>query len=206
LYIRTVLKRIIPLVAQFSSLAALVMYFIPDYTKLNLWVIALMVFAILIFIYMIVSEIKENARLSVFKINDNKNIKKYMHKWIFEGGRVAIWTRDMSWADNYETIELLSNKARHNELIICTPKQFTIMDQLIDAGAEVHLYDKIDFVPRSRFTIVQFGREGSRVAVGRRVGNNHVIKEYASGEHPIFALAEDLINFAIKVESAYDAN
>jgi hypothetical protein len=127
-----------------------------------------------------------------------------MYKWISEGGRVAIWTRDMSWAENPNTLELLLIKAKSHELIICTPKRFSIMDQLIGAGAEVYLYDSLDFVPRSRFTIVQFGREGSRVAIGRREGNCHVIKEYDSSEHPIFTVAEDLIKFAMKVDQPYE--
>src|SRR5206468_672153 len=49
-------------------------------------------------------------------------IKRYMLNWIEHGGRVAIWTRDMSWAQNPETRRLLTEKARRNELILCLPE------------------------------------------------------------------------------------
>jgi hypothetical protein len=161
--------------------------------------------ATILLVYLIRNDILENASVSIYKINDNDSISQYMYKLISEGGRVAIWTRDMSWAENHERIiELLTSKAKRNELIICTPRRFPIMSQLISAGAEVHLYDKLDFVPRSRFTIVQFGREGSRVAIGSREGDYHVIKEFASGEHSIFTVTEDLIKFAMKAEQSYE--
>ncbi|MDW7730550.1 MAG: hypothetical protein SCJ94_11190 [Bacillota bacterium] len=180
------------------------MYFIPDISQLNIWSYIILFLATILFVYLIINDILENARVSVYKINDNNSINQYMFKLISEGGRVAIWTRDMSWAENLDTIELLTSKARRNELIICTSRRFSIMSQLISAGAEVYLYDRLDFVPRSRFTIVQFGREGSRVAIGSREGSYHVIKEFASGEHPIFTVTEDLIKFAMKAEQFYE--
>ncbi len=119
-----------------------------------------------------------------------------MHDWIGHGGRVAIWTRDMSWAQNPETRSLLTEKARRNELILCLPELNEIATELGDAGAEVCAYGARHLeLPASRFTIAFFGRDGSCVAVGRTEGEMHVIDEFSAGSHPAFHLAEDLITF-----------
>lgn len=39
-------------------------------------------------------------------------INDYMYRWISTGGRVAIFTRDMSWANEPRIKDLLLNKAR----------------------------------------------------------------------------------------------
>ena len=120
-----------------------------------------------------------------------------MHDWIKYGGRVAIWTRDLSWAQNSETRRLLKTKAERNELILCLPKSNELTEELAAAGAEVCTYGANSLEsPASRFTIVFFGRDGSRVAVGRANGNTHVIDEFAASGHPAFYLAEDLIALA----------
>ena len=119
-----------------------------------------------------------------------------MHDWIEHGGRVAIWTRDMSWAENPETRRLLTEKAERKELIVCLPELNGLATELTQAGAEVCAYGAGHLEsPASRFTIAFFGRDGSRVAVGRAEGDTHVIDEFNAGGHPAFHLADDLIRF-----------
>lgn len=119
-----------------------------------------------------------------------------MHKWIEHRGRVAIWTRDMSWAQNDETRKLLTKKARNGELILCLPELNDIAEKLKAAGAEVHAYGAKHLEsPASRFTIADFGKDGSQVAAGRAEGHIHLIDEFRAGDHPAFYLAEDLIKF-----------
>jgi len=117
-----------------------------------------------------------------------------MHDWIEHGGRVAIWTRDMSWAQNPETHRLLIAKARRKELILCLPELNELAKELANAGAEVCAYGTRRLEsPAARFTIAFFGREGSRVAIGRAEGDTHVIDEFSAASHPAFHLAGDLI-------------
>jgi hypothetical protein len=94
-----------------------------------------------------------------------------MHDWIEHGGRVAIWTRDMSWAHNDDTRGLLREKAARGELILCLPEQNALATELGAAGAEICAYgaNRLES-PASRFTIIFF-----------------------AGSHPAFYLAEDLI-------------
>ena len=117
-----------------------------------------------------------------------------MHHWIEHGGRVAIWTRDMSWAQNAETRGLLREKAKRKELILCLPELNPLATDLAAAGAEVCAYGTQHLEsPASRFTIVFFGRDGSQVAIGRADGDYHVIDELDARDHPAFYLARDLI-------------
>src|SRR5262245_396895 len=72
-----------------------------------------------------------------------------------------------------------------------------ITNDLQRQGASIVTYEDLNHVPRSRFTIVDFGREGARVAVGVRSGSDHIIQEFRSGFHPFFAVAEDLVKFLL---------
>ena len=64
----------------------------------------------------------------------------------------------MSWANDEDINELL-------------------IDALKIQGAEVIAYGTLD-VPATSFTITNYGRGGSRVAVGRPSGKLHVIQEF----------------------------
>lgn len=100
----------------------------------------------------------------------------------------------MSWAHNDDTRGLLREKAARGELILCLPEQNELATELGAAGAEICAYgaNRLES-PASRFTIIFFGRDGARVAVGRADGDTHVIDEFNAGSHPAFHLAEDLI-------------
>jgi hypothetical protein len=128
-------------------------------------------------------------------------INSYMRRWVASGGRVVIFSRDMSWAHEPATRSLLREKAHQNELTVCLEHSIALTDELQREGATIITYGSLSHVPRSRFTIVDFGREGARVAVGVREGNVHVIQEFRSGEHPFFAVAEDLVKFLMALSS-----
>jgi len=126
---------------------------------------------------------------------DADQIQDYMLRWIKGGGRVAIFTRDMSWAQKCKKmLAVLRDKAKRGDLVVCCPKRIPLLDHL--PGAEVHVYEEARFTPRARFTIVRFENDEARVAVGRKIGTDHVIEEYAPGDHPAFSMAEDLVRFA----------
>ena len=108
-----------------------------------------------------------------------------------------IFSRDMSWADDEATRQILLEKAERNELTVCVERSIPLTDELRQSGARIVTYESLGHVPRSRFTIVDFDRDGARVAVGVRVQDKHVIQEFRSGHHPFFAVAEDLVKFLI---------
>jgi hypothetical protein len=157
------------------------------------------------FVVLVVFEFLDRRGRSVYAKSDTEGIKRYMHAWIEHGGRVAIWTRDMSWAQNPETRRLLTAKAHRNELILCLPELSEFTAELAEAGAEVCAYGATLLEsPASRFTIVFFGRDGSRVAVGRAEGDTHVIDEFSAGGHPAFYLAADLVTIVRALQGRHN--
>lgn len=191
------IQKLVAHLASFASFIGLLVAFLPSPQKWEWWVTVLVVSAVLAFVIVVVLEFSNRPRRHIFTLGDAKRIKRYMHNWIDQGGRVAIWSRDLSWADNPDTIQVLTKKAQRNELILCLPELTTLAQSLADAGAEVCAYGIANLEsPASRFTITFFGRDGAQVAVGRAVSNNHIIDEFESGDHPAFYLAEDLVALA----------
>ncbi|OPA84689.1 hypothetical protein BFW87_28580 [Pseudomonas fluorescens] len=133
----------------------------------------------------------------VYNLEDAKGISSYMLHWIGHGGRVAIWSRDLSWASHEKSSECLFEKAKRKELILCLPAHTEMSEKLQSAGATVYIVgEDLLAEPNSRFTIAYYKRDGSKVAVGRTKGDKHVIEEFSSGEHPAYFLAYDLVKLA----------
>ncbi len=180
--------------ASLASMAGLLFAFDPPADGLPWWGIALLVGALVFFVTLVVMELASHRNRHAYAKSDIEKIRTYMHRWIEHGGRVAIWTRDMSWADNSETRRLLTEKAKRSELILCLPERNPLVSSLEAAGAEVCAYGRdVLEAPASRFTIAFFGRDGARVAVGRADGDIHVIDEFGAAMHPAFHLAGDLV-------------
>jgi hypothetical protein len=188
-------RKLVTLVASFASIAGLLVAFLPSPKDLPWWAVTVLVVATFLLAVVVVLEFLDHRGRRVYAKVDREGIRRYMHGWIEHGGRVAIWTRDMSWAQNPETRQLLAEKARRNELILCLPELNELAMELAAAGAEVCAYGAGHLEsPASRFTIAFFGRDGSRVAVGRAEGDMHVIDEFSADGHPAFHLAEDLVS------------
>ena len=147
---------------------------------------------IVLMIWAIIAVVKSETPTRTYSANDESGIRNYLFRWIKNGGRVAIWTRNMSWAEDSEMNQLLLSKAQAKELIICLPNDITKSDYLKLNGAEVVAYDTWD-APAVSFTIINYNRAGSRVAVGRASGNKHIIQEFSEGEHPAYYMAYDLV-------------
>lgn len=143
-------------------------------------------------IWAIVAVVRSETPTRIYRANDQAGIRNYLYRWIENGGRVAIWTRDMSWAEGSAMNRLLLSKAQAKELIICLPKDIEKSNYLKQNGAEVVAYGTWD-APAVSFTIINYDRAGSRVAVGRARGNKHIIQEFSDGEHPAFYMAQDLV-------------
>ena len=141
---------------------------------------------------MTVIVLRAGTTTHVYRADDEIGIRGYLMRWIKNGGRVAIWTRDMSWAEDAEMKEMLRSKAQSRELIICLPDETEATVNLRNHGADVIAYGAWDS-PLTSFTIANYGRAGSRVAVGRRKGNLHIIQEFSAEAHSAFDMARDLV-------------
>lgn len=205
---RDVMALTVKLVLIFLSMVALLatLYPLIDLEKITpatasvisiVGTVLVVLYGLLIFFEIYTAEGKR-----VFKQSDSESICNYMLYWIAYGGRVAIWTRDMSWAKDDESKELLLEKAKNDELIICLPTHTTFTKELKKEGAQIYTYGtELLSEPGTRFTIAYYGRDGSKVAIGRAKADQHVVEEFNSGSHPAFHLAYELVQIAKNVSS-----
>jgi len=149
-------QRLLALAGSLASLVGVLVVFLPR--DLPWWAIILLAASVFFFIVLVFLEFSARGGRHVFGKTDTDGIKRYLHDWIEHGGRVAIWTRDMSWAHNAETRRLLLDKAGRAELILCLPEHIELSRELAAAGAEVCAYGATRLEsPASRFTIAFFG-------------------------------------------------
>lgn len=145
------------------------------------------------------------TRPTLFKSADQRGINDFMRRWIGGSGRVAVFSHDLTWVDE-RARRLLETKAQRNELEVFVPKRTgnvaALLDELERRGAAIYIYPELEYVPRSRFTIVNRGRVGPRVAVGRAVGDKWRIDIFSEGEDPVFAVANDLIEVIVNLNRA----
>ena len=182
-------------VGSFASMLGIIVSLLISAQSVLWWIFVLIAIAVVLFALMVLSivvALKSDTPTRWYRFDDQDGIRNYLYNWLESGGRVAIWTRDMSWADDEEMTQLLSRKASSQELIICLPNDIEKSDVLKQRGAEVIAYGTWD-APSTSFTIVNFNRAGSRVAVGRRSDNLHIIQEFSADEHPAFHMAQDLV-------------
>lgn len=183
----------ISIIGSFASVSGVVIPLLILQPGLPWWAKVLITLSGLLMIVAVIWALKPDTTTHTYRVIDQAGINRYLYRWIDSGGRVAIWTRDMSWAEGAKMAELLRRKAERRELIICLPRDIPKSDELKQIGAEVFAYGP-SHATDSRFTIVNYGQAGSRVAVGRRSDNRHVIQEYsAADEHPAFYMAQDLV-------------
>jgi hypothetical protein len=170
--------RLVSIVGSFASLVGLVFTLGPDPRQFGGWTIGSLAIAIVFFVTSIVLEFKTVTGKCFIPIEKGKRIRDYMFQWIKTGGRVAIFSRDLTWVADDEIKRLLISKAKSDEITICVPKETKLTEDLAVEGARIHTYSQTDHVPQSRFTVVNFGRGNARVAVGHRHGDLHVIEEF----------------------------
>ena len=194
---RRSLRNVLLLLGTASSVLALFANFLPTIEEIPWWGIALLALAAFLAGTLGILEMFERPQRRVFRKQDTAGVLKYMHEWIKHGGRVAIWSRDMSWANNEETKQLLKLKAQRHELLLFLPSANPLSRQLENSGAEVNYYGMTRLEsPGSRFAITHYGRDGSSLAVGRARGDSHVIDEFHASDHPAYHIAADLVALA----------
>lgn len=184
------------MIGSFASVLGVIISLLISSQNVLWWVLVLIAVAFVFFVLMVLATIivlKSDTPTQSYPFDDKARIREYLFAWIKSGGRVAIWTRDMSWVDDEEMVQMLRRKAQAHEVILCLPKEIDKSDDLKQHGAEVFAYGTLE-APESRFTIVNYGQAGSRVAMGRRRDNRHIIQEFSGAEeHPAFYMARDLV-------------
>ena len=186
--------------ASYASLLSLILTIWPINQRPSTLQLSLFALASFILLLVVGNELLDYFRYGPRLFTQQRKINDYMYKWVSRGGRVAIFSRDLSWAGEDRIRQLLLDKARPNELCICLPERIPAVEVLEREGAQICVYPELDYTPESRFTIVNRGRMGARVAIGRAIRDKHRIDEFSSGEHPVFSVANDLVEIVIRLE------
>lgn len=186
------------LARQLSYLSAIVTaasVFISVTTTLNNNIKAGLIFVIALAVFLISWDIVEYLKNRPEKFLPNSHqIVEFMNEWVSCGGRTAILSGDLSWAkDNPEAIKFLEKKAKAKDLILCVRTTNELIEYLVENGAELHNYSKYSFSPKSRFTVIDYEKNGERIAVGFVEDNNHVIYKYDTKDSVVTTLACDLM-------------
>ena len=117
-----------------------------------------------------------NFNSSVHKSKDQVN--KYLLKWLNKGSRTVIFTRDLTWADeSNDILQTLERKARNKELTICLYRETSTTTHLADLGAEVYIHNMPESKLKSRFTIIDYGKNNPKITVGTRNNSGQFVNE-----------------------------
>ena len=198
LYYRDRVLQLISTIGAVASVSGIAVTGIVASNSMPWWAILLFVFAGLSTILAIALTLKSEGPTSVLHHGDQSSIRGYLFDWIKSGRHVAIFTRDMSWSDDPRMRGLLEHKAQANELTVVLPKSIDLTEHLREKGATIVAYGDASNV-RCSFTITNFRAQGSRVAIGWRSGNYHIIQEYsAADDDPAYYLAHEIVNLAIE--------
>src|SRR5689334_13116815 len=172
------LARLIAHLASYASIFGL--YFTvapPDAERSTVeWVV--LAVGLLLAAITLYDEVNEFVRSGPKVYRAQEAINGYMRRWVSQPGRVVIFSRDMSWARGNSVRNVLYGKASRNELIVCVEQEIPLTNELRAQGAQIVTYGQLGHVPKSRFTIVGYEREGARVAVGIADNGRHVIQEF----------------------------
>lgn len=140
----------------------------------------------------VVLEVQDYLKSRPKRYSSEKKVRDHMYKLIKDGGNVSVFTRDLSWVNDGQMIDMLKEKAKQDSLTLVLPKPISISNELKNAGATVINYGS-HYTIKSRFTICNMNRIDSTVSIGRQIGGKHVIEKYEDKDgHLAFSLAQDL--------------
>lgn len=201
---RSLFRQILAGFATYGSLVAVVYTVKPAGEGFSNWQMGLLAAATLALITDVGLAIWEYIRRPERRFRpgprQKTHIRDFMFDWIGSAGQVAVFTRDLTWVDeaDQELMQLLQKKARNSELTVVLPEHTALTRYLASIGAKIVTYPTLDYITKSRFTLVDVGRAGARVAVGRSDDGAHIIR-IAGSDDPTFYLAEDLVEIIKRV-------
>lgn len=110
--------------------------------------------------------------------NSKEGVNKYLLDWLNKGSRTVIFTRDLTWAnESADILNTLERKARNKELTICLYQRNQITNHLSELGAEIYIHNLSNNQLKSRFTIIDYGKNNPRITVGTRNSNGQFVNE-----------------------------
>jgi hypothetical protein len=177
--------------ALLGGVAALATINLPKLVVVLAWI--LIVLSAIAVWWDVVDHLKRRPKIYPPK---GPGIVDYLAEWLASGGRAAVFSRDLSWANDPRVADVLHRKAKAGELLAIVARVTPEIAQLAKDGAEMFEHRAAQISLRSRFTVIDYGKMGSRLAIGVVEEGRHVIREYGPGDHVVMSLAADLLELA----------
>lgn len=190
---KRLIRDLILSVGALASFVGLVLAVRPPGQPWTFGQVVLFILACLLGLIALGLDVHNYLSKSIKYFKGSTKIYNYMYAWISGASGVAIFSRDLSWVSTVEMKNLLQQKARDAELTLILPKEIPVSEELRSLGAEVHYYKKINYVIKSRFTIINTNRADSQVAIGYSQGGRHRVEELTVGSDPAYHLAQDML-------------
>ncbi len=175
------------------------------FSKTPIWVkIIIAVVAIFCLSAMLILGIKNNMKNNIICDSEEK-IKVEMKKMLQEQGKIVVMSRSLGWVDDEI---LVATGRKKDRLIVYAEKENDITKKLKDQGVTVRLYGRTGFIPKTRYTIIRYGRNDAQVNVAETHSRirlhrfQHIIHQTSSAEEYdgyIVSLAIDMVNLMEKV-------
>lgn len=143
--------------------------------------VVILVFGIAYIIIQAIIYRRESKKVYIHPTQERVN--QYLYEWLEKSGYTVIFTRDFSWAHcNDEMWNLLVEKAKKHNLIVCLKVETPDTDELKTAGAKIYVHD-IDNL-QSRFIIAHYKTHSPRITVGSRINGSFVNEQYDMQSSP----------------------
>ena len=192
--------KVIVAIANGCSILSLIAF--PD---MPLWLrILIAIFATLCVICLVWQAVNTNKRNEITCKSDEE-IKSVMRKLISQQGKVCIMRRALSWIDEDTFATILKKK---DSITIYAEIENEKTSLLRKNGISVKLYGKYGFTPKTRFSIIRYGRANPQISIAdaqsniRKGKTLHRIYQTSEGNQDdsyIVSLANDMINMMEKV-------
>lgn len=178
-------------------------FFLIDFEKYGVWLNVLLLavvayttaFLVIDAIRVFSRRVRSFDRTS--EAGKNK-IAEYLVEQLKSSGSVVVFSKDLTWVKSGgEAEKLLIKKAEAKELTLFVEDELPITNQLKIKGAKVHAYGgkkKKGFLPKSRFTVLDYRTGKTRVMVGVPAEGKHLIKHYGDSDSEVVDLARDFIS------------
>ncbi|MBY5572206.1 hypothetical protein HFO55_34490 [Rhizobium leguminosarum] len=199
----TLFIRLVSVAATYASFYSLYFTFRPISQIDGIWETSLLCLTILLCCITIFVDARAYLIQRPKAYKKPSDVNAYMRSWLSARGRALVFSRDLSWAENdHATKQLMITKSKQRELIVVAEHKAPFTDKLRSSGAKVIYYEGIGYVPKSRFTITDFGKSDARVAIGGKINGVHIIEEHATSS-VVFNLAQDLAQSLIQWEQQF---
>lgn len=166
--------------ASFASIAGLAFIpALPVWIKILILVIGAIALAVLL--YCAVS----TDRLNRIECRSVDEIHNAMLSMIKNQGKICIMSRDLSWVDE-EIMDVF--KKKRNSVQIFAQHKNELTKQIEELGIKIMYYGQYGFEPKTRFTIIGYGRQFPQVAIAN---TQYSVRKKGKAKHTIYQTSKD---------------